>query len=145
MTRLPKSVLKKKYPQLKAPRPTKYANKKIEHAGYSFASKGEAALFDFLKLRERAGEIKVLQNQDHVYLTEARILYIPDFKCQDLISGEVFWAEFKGFSDKKWPIKRRLWLAGYGPGKLEIYKANYRDGLIQIRLVETLIPKPLPL
>lgn len=98
----------------------KYSNKKISHSGYSFASKLEAALFDHLKLREQAGFIADLKVQDTVYLTEARIMYKPDFRFFNLESERNEWAESKGFETSDWRIKRRLWEC-YGPGKLWIY------------------------
>ena len=73
----------------------KYSAKRVSHAGYSFASKLEAAVFDILKLRECAGEIKDIQCQAHVKLTKAKIVYIPDFKFTDVKSGEEYYAEAK--------------------------------------------------
>lgn len=101
----------------------KYRNKRVSHAGYSFASKLEARLFDFLKFREMEGSISDIQNQDHVYLTDARICYIPDFKFYCLITNSWAWAEAKGFETDTWKIKKKLWKY-YGPGRLEIYKGS---------------------
>lgn len=114
----------------------KYGRKKVDHAGYRFDSKLEAALFDQLKLRERAGEIKDIQAQDTIYLTAARIMYKPDFKYFDLASGEFEWAEAKGLETSDYRIKRRLWMH-YGPGKLHVFKGAHS------RLIhsETIIPK----
>jgi hypothetical protein len=115
---------------------TKYQSTRTELDGRSFASKLEAAVYQMLKLRERAGEIRVLQAQDHIYLTDARIEYVPDFKCEYVATGEVFWAEAKGYADPKWPIKKKLWRF-YGPGPLELWTGNYRNP----QLEETIIPK----
>lgn len=101
----------------------KYGAQKTEYAGQSFASKLEAAVFQILKLFEKAGALTLLQCQDHVYLTEARILYIPDFKCQ-ASDGEVFYVEAKGFKTPEWMIKKRLW-SKYGPGDLWIYEGSH--------------------
>lgn len=114
----------------------KYYAKKVDRAGYSFASKLEAALFDLLKLRERAGEIRDLQCQDTVYLTDARIMYKPDYKFFEVAENDFAWAESKGFSTDVWSIKRRLWKS-YGPGKLYIYKGSHT----RLVLDETIIPK----
>lgn len=114
----------------------KYKNNRVKHLGYSFASQFECAVFNLLLARERAGEIKDIQVQDHVYLTEARICYIPDFKFLDLTTKNFTWAEAKGFETDVWKIKKRLW-AFYGPGKLEIYKGSAK----RISLVETVVPK----
>ena len=117
-------------------RKPKYKNKKVERAGYSFASKLEASLFDFLKLREAAGEIRDIQLQDTVYLTAARIIYKPDYKFFEIEENDFAWAESKGFETSDWRIKRRLWLS-YGPGKLYIYKGT----AARLVLDEILIPK----
>lgn len=113
----------------------KFGAKRTEHAGISFASKFEAHIYSILKLREKAGEIRILKIQDHVKLTEAEILYIPDFKCEYVSSGEIFWSEAKGFETPEWKIKKKLWLY-YGPGKLEIY-----TGSVKYFKREEIIPK----
>ena len=73
-----------------------------------------------------------MKHQDHVYLTAARICYIPDFRFFDVNDNEIQWAESKGFETSDWKIKKRLW-AYYGPGKLHIYKGTAK----RINLVET--------
>lgn len=115
---------------------SKYKNNRVQQAGYSFASQFECAVFNFLMLREKAGEIKDIQCQDHVYLTNARICYIPDFKFIDLITKDFVWAEAKGFETDVWKIKKRLW-EHYGPGRLEIYKGNAK----KVILKEVINPK----
>lgn len=114
----------------------KYNAVRVETDGRSFASKGERDCYEMLKLMEKAGEIEILQCQDHVHLTSERILYIPDFKIMDKRLNEIIWIEFKGFETDIWKIKKKLW-RGYGPGRLRIYKGQ---GL-KIRLVEEIIPK----
>jgi len=113
----------------------KYRSKRVNYEGHSFASQLEAAVFNLLTLREKAGEIKEIQHQDHIYLTNARICYIPDFKFFDLKTEEYTWAEAKGFETPEWKIKKRLW-QHYGPGRLEIYKGSAK----RITLAETLTP-----
>lgn len=114
----------------------KYRAKRRLYQGYSFASGGEAECFAMLKLMERAGEIEVLQVQCQVELSDAKIVYKPDFKIKDLKTGETVYVEFKGFQTAEWRIKRKLWLA-YGPSKLLVYgKLGSR-----ITLIEELIPK----
>ena len=97
---------------------TKYGNAKTELDGHSFSSKFEASVYGLLKTQGH----EVLQCQDHVYLTDARILYIPDFRCKDK-DGNIFHAEAKGFETDVWRIKRRLWQS-YGPGDLHVYKGT---------------------
>lgn len=112
--------------------------KKVEHAGYSFASKAEASLFDYLSLRQKAGEISDLKTQPSVYMTKARILYKPDFSFVE--NGKTVYAEMKGFETPVWRIKRRLWLSGYGPAKLQVFYPGIRNSEIQPKLREELIP-----
>lgn len=110
----------------------KYGAKRVSHAGYSFHSKGEAGLFDLLKLMEKAGELSDIKTQDVVYLTEARIMYKPDFRVLTK-AGETEWHEYKGFETPEWRIKRRLWIA-YGPGKLHVWKGSGKS----LQVVEVL-------
>lgn len=102
---------------------SKYGATRVKQAGYSFASKLEAATHQLLKLLEAAGEITVDQVQASVHLTDARILYKPDFKITDLSTGEPVWVEAKGFETPEWRIKKRLW-EHYGPGDLQIYRSS---------------------
>ena len=102
----------------------KYHAEKITTEGYSFASKLEASTFQIIKLREKAKELKLVQVQATVYLTPARIKYVPDFKCIDLRTGEDLYIEAKGYEGERWGIIKKLW-AFYGPGKLEVWKGNH--------------------
>jgi hypothetical protein len=117
----------------------KYGNKKVETDGYSFASGLEAALYEQLKLRKLTGEIESIKVQAKVLLTDAKILYKPDFECVRT-DGTKFWAESKGFETSDWRIKRRLWMH-YGPGPLEIWKGSAK----RLTLAETLIPEREPI
>ena len=113
----------------------KIGNEKVSLDGHSFGSKLEAAVYQLLKFRMKAGEIQSIQVQDHIYLTDARIGYIPDFKCT-APDGSVFWVEAKGYANDRWPIKKKLWKF-YGPGPLEIWMGNHKNPT----LTETIIPK----
>lgn len=113
-----------------------FGRKKVEAHGYSFASKLEAAVFEILKLRERAGELKILQVQDHIDLSRARIRYVPDFKCLDVASGIEFWVEAKGYASERWPTVKKLWKY-YGPGRLEIWMGHHSSP----QLSEVIVPK----
>lgn len=101
--------------------------------GHSHRSKLEGSVCQILQLRAKAGELEILQVEDHVYMTLARIGYIPDFKCRCLKTGRLFWVEAKGFPNDAWPTKKKLWRF-YGPGVLEIWKGThlrpYLDELI---------------
>lgn len=113
----------------------KYGNTRASLDGRSFGSKLEAAVYQELRLREKVGDLIFVQQQDHVYLTDARIHYIPDFLCID--KGEKFWVEAKGMETPEWRLKLKLWRV-YGPGRLEIYKGSH----LRPKLVEVVIPKP---
>lgn len=115
---------------------TKFNSTRINFQGYSFASKGEAACYQLLKKKEALGELIVLRTQVQVYLTKAKILYKPDFECKDPDTDEIFYVEYKGCETPTWRIKRKLWKY-YGPGRLLIYKGNYKS---HIDIAEELIP-----
>lgn len=103
--------------------------------GHSHRSKLESAVCAILQLRERGGELKLVQTEDHIYLTRARIGYIPDFKCIDLKTGLYFWVEAKGYPNDRWPMKKKLWKF-YGPGRLEIWTGTHQ----RPQLSETIVP-----
>lgn len=119
---------------MKFPARNKYSNRVVSHAGYSFASKAESALFDIYYLQQKQGLISELKCQDVVYLTDARIMYKPDFTF--IRDGIQWWGECKGFETDVWRIKRRLWKC-YGPGKLEVWKGSWK----RLSFFETLVPK----
>lgn len=102
---------------------TKYGATKTSLDGYSFASKLEAETYRILKLRIAAKEIKSIQCQDQVYLTQARIRYVADFKCT-LPDDSFLWVEAKGYAAARWPDLKKLWRY-YGPGTLEIWGGNH--------------------
>ena len=102
---------------------SKYRARRTELAGYSFASKGEANCYLYLKALEQAGEVKILQTQVQVFLTDAKILFKPDFLVRDLKLDQDVYVEFKGFETPEYRIKRRLW-QHYGPGLLRVYKGS---------------------
>ncbi len=118
-------------------RTTKYNEaKSIRPGGLSFPSKLEAATYDWLSLREKAGEIKIEKLQDHCYITEARILYIADFKILNLETKEYEWIESKGLELPRWIIIKKLWSV-YGLGRLTVIKGSYTN----LRIDEIIIPK----
>jgi Protein of unknown function (DUF1064) len=113
-------------------------NEHVDLDGYSFGSKLEAAVYQMLKLRMKAGEIASIQVQDHITICgpaghecPRKVEYISDFKCGQF-DGTSFWVEAKGFENDRWPMKKTLW-KHYGPGRLEIWKGTYRNPV----LVET--------
>lgn len=113
----------------------KMGNERVSLDGYSFGSKLEAAVYQLLKIRIKAGEIKLIQVQDHVYLSDARIGYVADFKCT-LVDDRFLWVEAKGYANDRWPMKKKLYKF-YGPGPLEIWTGTWQRPV----LTETIIPK----
>ena len=114
----------------------KFGAKRQEVAGRSFGSKLELAVFEILKLRELAGEIKDIQQQVHVKLSAAQITYIPDFRCTEVATGKPLYVEAKGFQTPEWRIKRRLWIA-YADAPLEIWMGSHNRPTLK----EILIPE----
>lgn len=129
------------------PNPTKKKKKKKPHKygakkatapdGSVFPSRLECRTYMALQLLEKAGEIKILKKQDNIYLTAAKVLYIPDFLVMDLRKNEKVWVEAKGFETDTWRIKRRLWKV-YGPGTLWVYR---KDRVWGASLAEVIVPK----
>jgi hypothetical protein len=99
--------------------------------GHKHRSKLEASVCQVLHLRKKAGEIKDIKVEDHIYLTDARIGYVVDFRCTTS-DGKLFWVEAKGHPNDTWAIKKKLWRI-YGPGPLEIWMGTHQDpGLDEI-------------
>jgi hypothetical protein len=121
---------------MKFPKRHKYGAAKVTQGGESFRSKLEAAVEQTLRLREKAGEIRIIRREVNIFLTEARIRYIPDFLCEDLKTGEEFFVEAKGYSSDRWVVILKLYRV-YGPKKLELWKGNYRKPYLD----EVIIPK----
>lgn len=110
--------------------------------GHSHRSKLETAVCELISLREYAGEIRLLQVEDHLYLSEARIGYVADFRCVALrdfsriIAGTEFWVEAKGFANDRWPILKKLYSV-YGFGPLELWTGHWKNPVLS----ETIFPK----
>lgn len=123
---------------------TKYGSVKVNQDGYNFASKLEASTYQVLKLRELAGEIKILQCQFRVLICgpgghecshKNKIEYIADFLCSYQKTGEKFLCEAKGFASEKWPLKLRL-CRHYLKYPLEIWGGTH----LRPYLIETIYP-----
>lgn len=116
---------------------SKYGNTRVKsHDGYSFDSKLESALYDYLKWLEADGEIRNIVVKPNVYITRARIHMIPDFRAYNVKLGADVYYEAKGYVTDVWKIKKKLWKF-YGPGVLYIYTGHHT------RLVgpETIVPQ----
>lgn len=110
----------------------KFGAKRVVYDNKNFASKLEAAVYHILKQNEN---IEILQCQARVKLTKAEIVYIPDFKCQDKRTGEVFYIEAKGTIGERYAIIRKLWKF-YGPCRLIEYRGTHKRPFIY----ETIVP-----
>lgn len=115
----------------------KYSNKaSVCQLGHSHRSGLETSVCAMLQRREREHEIVLEQVEDHVYLTDARILYIPDFRCRNVKTCLSFYVEAKGFETPEWRIKRRLY-QHYGRHPLEIWMGTAARPFLK----EIIIPK----
>lgn len=111
--------------------------------GHSHRSKLESSVCAILQLREKAGEIRIDQAEDHICLCgpkehdcPGKIDYVADFRCTDLATGETFWVEAKGYANDRWPMKKRLY-KHYGPGRLEIWRGTATRPFLD----ETILPR----
>lgn len=114
----------------------KYGANRTSRAGYSFSSKLEGALFDYLRFLELSGDISNIRVQPHVKLTKAQITMIPDFVVFNNKEQIDHWYEAKGYQTDVYRIKRRLW-QHYGPGALFVYGGSAKS----LKLIETIVPK----
>lgn len=105
-----------------------------------FPSKLEAAVFQVLCLRERAGEIREIQRQARVDLGFG-IAWKVDFRFTDTKTGEWVWAEAKGKWERDAALKLRMWENGAGPGDLEIWQGSYRNPVL-VRIAKSILRHP---
>ena len=108
---------------------------RTEIDGIKFDSKAEAEYYFELKLRERAGQIKILEIQPAVYMTDARILYRADFLIEE--DGVKKYIDVKGVETPVFKLKKKLWVY-YGMGILQIVsKEKFGFTSIQVRTKES--------
>lgn len=125
------------FPKRKKDQTAKFGNQNSTCAlGHSHRSKLESSVCQILQLRAKAGEIEILQVEDHIYLSEAKIGYVADFKCLFLETQDTFHVEAKGYANDRWPTIKKLYQV-YGPDPLEIWTGNHRNP----QLTETIFPK----
>jgi hypothetical protein len=120
-------------------RKAKYGNKKLERQGKKFDSILEWDVYSILKVMLAANEIDILDCQPKVYLSDAHILYKPDFLAREFKTGKWFYIEAKGVETSVWKIKKSLWKY-YGPGDLHIYKrAKNRKQVERVEIIQSLM------
>lgn len=101
----------------------KYGAKQVTQDGHKFSSKLECAVYNLLLDMEKRFMLSNIKLQPSVYLTHARIRYVPDFSFVNK-KGETEYVEAKGQETDVWRIKRRLWMF-YGGGVLHVYKGTH--------------------
>lgn len=101
-----------------------------------FASKLEHAVYVILQDQEKLGLISDIKCQVQVHLTNAEILYKPDFSIFDNELNQTVYVEAKGMVTPSWAIKKRLWKK-YGPGILKIYTGTHSYP----KLTEIIVPE----
>ena len=110
----------------------KYGARKTTIDGISFASKLEADVYCHLLLLKKSNVIANIELQPTILLTAAKISYKADFRVR---WGNEVWIEAKGIETDRWRLIKRLWKY-YGPGMLQVYKANKRG----VYLDEEIVP-----
>lgn len=104
----------------------KFRNVKQTYDGRSFASGLERAVYAQLRALEKENMIVFVRQQATVQLTEAAIIYKPDFEIKKIHgdgSLETCFVEAKGFCTPEWKLKLRLYRV-YGSAPLWIYKGT---------------------
>lgn len=120
-------------------RNSKFGNALAKSEGRSFHSKLEASVDGILRMREKAGEIKIIGRQVTVplYVNGVKVCsWIADFEIEDLKANEERLVEGKGFEDAIWKLKKKLYLA-VGTKKVEMWGGTAARPV----LMEILVPK----
>lgn len=99
----------------------KYRNTWVECDGIRFHSKAERDFYIVLKNLESIGAVKLLELQPKVYMTDAKILYKPDFLIEE--KDQLVYVDVKGMETPVFKIKKKLWKF-YGNGKLRLVKKS---------------------
>ncbi|MCM2293054.1 DUF1064 domain-containing protein [Allorhizobium sp. BGMRC 0089] len=98
-------------------RGNKFGAKRTTVDGITFDSKAEAAFYETLKLRQRAGEVENVEMQCPYALTINGALiatYRADFVFWDVLQGRRRVIDVKGVETPVFKIKRKLMLACHG-------------------------------
>lgn len=99
----------------------KYGAKKTVIDGITFDSKAEAEYYALIKQQEKLNMLKIVELQPKIYLTDAKILYKPDFLIHRLGETSPVYIDVKGCETPVFKIKARLW-ASYMDADLELVK-----------------------
>lgn len=103
-----------------------------------FSSKLESAVYDILRLREKAREIEIIRCQPRVEMRNKagrKWVCIPDFLVLDLKTGKDLFIEAKGMTTDRFLATKWIW-EECGPNPMEIWKGRYQKPYLD----ELLIP-----
>ena len=129
-----RTALKRRTP-LRAKKPFRRKPKPCSGMGGSLL---QSAVYELLKARQDAGEIRDLAQQVSVELLPGET-WTVDFSYVVVATGLTEWAEAKGVGSYKYRINRKLWKAGRGPGRLVIWKGDWRGP----RIAEVIEPEEI--
>jgi hypothetical protein len=116
----------------------KFNATRVKKDGHSFASKGEASLYDLLLLREKAGQIKDIRHQHQITFIDTVVNWRVDYSFWSNELNETVYAEYKGMETPDFVVKKNLWRT-HGHGLLELWYGNYKNPYLK----ETIRTKPL--
>ena len=106
-----------------------------------FASKMESAGYDWLKLREKAGEITEIKCQQSVTLAEGNghtVRWKLDFSFRIVATDQLEYLEIKGFETKQYRLKLKLYKMR-PPAPLTIMKGTYKRMFVAERIEKCLL------
>jgi len=110
----------------------KYKAQRTIVNGITFPSKLEAAVYEILLLREKAGEISDIKCQQAVTVKQkcptcgdGPTNWKVDFSFVDCKTGDTVYCEAKGIQTSDYIKRKRLWKAD-PPYKLEIFKGSWK-------------------
>jgi len=99
-------------------------------------SRAEAACCSYFQLLEKGGELKIMDSQPNVFVTDAKLKIIPDWLLLYSDERGLRYADYKGCSTQSWGKNRRLWKS-YGPMTMEVWKQNSKGFFVS----ELIVPK----
>lgn len=97
----------------------KYNAKRVDIEGETYRSGLEAEVHAYLKLLERAGEIKNIRREVPIRLTPS-VSHKLDYVVFDVKRGIDIGIECKGFEEGQWLVKKNLY-KDFGPFPLQIW------------------------
>lgn len=104
--------------------------------GIKFPSKLEAGVYLYYKRMQQYGAANIVKRQPKLELSEAKIVFKPDFEIFDPKLGGKCYAEAKGVETDSYRIKLKLY-RHYGEYPLLIFKGTMDSP----KLVEVVYPK----